>query len=138
MERAIREGWSRVEVASLVGNLPEILAHAIVDDATRILIIEPPEGERYLQALCAKGDAHLEVSANAFLDEEELDVDEELWLLSSGFAPPRDGCPNWSWDGESIGCSLTAAEMLSAGIFEILGLGARDHVWIRQFEGVST
>ena len=135
-QRSARDGWDRVEVGSLIGNLPELLAWAIAAPTTRIVIIEPDGGGRYVQALCAKGDIHVECSSDAFLEEDErLGLDEELALISAGFEPPSECCPNWSWDAEGIGASIEAAAKLAEGIFGVLRIEVGRSAWLRQFDG---
>ncbi len=137
-------GWSRVGMASVAGNLPELLmSHVMAEGRWHLLIEDGPEAGRYVQTLTDEdGDIHLECVSNRFLtDADKLFSDEEAMLRILGFNEPTPGPdstrPNWWYDSEGLDV-ITACSVIVEVLFGIFGITLDDPVWLLQRELVPT
>jgi len=122
--------FPNVQVASLIGNLPElILAHLLSDK--RVAIIIETGRNRYVQFLATEDrKLILECVSNRFLaEEEELGTEEELTLIEAGFELPgedREPHPNWWWRTEDPTEVMVACRMAALVIRRVFRLRPRD------------
>ena len=134
------DGWARIRMGSLAGNLPEMLLRDILAPTKRIIIIEHGDQPRhYVQVLADKeGKLFVECVSNVFIEDEEehLSLDDELALMELGFLPPEgidSAHPNWWWYPEEDGLALEACTKMVRVLERIFAVRANDPVWVRQF-----
>jgi hypothetical protein len=130
------EGFQPAVLRSVIGNLPEMLAHDIHRTGEQAIYIEAePQMGRYVQVLMDRhGEFWVECVSNHFLaDEKKLDEAQESKLVELGFFAPEEeasGHPNWWWNAEGIGTSFEVARKMARVLLEVFGISPWHTVWI--------
>lgn len=122
-------------MASLVGNLSELLCVSI-DDPRCIVVIAEFDDHRYVQFWLDSWDYFAaEVISNRNIGRERaLTDDQELSLRALGWNEPTTSRhPNWRREGTSIGSLVQIVQSIQHVVLDVLGESMSSPVHIRTF-----
>lgn len=107
------------------------MARYVADE--RVACIIEAGGNRYVQFLVTE-DQHvvIECVSNRFLEGEDLlTLDDELTLLSAGFAPPEpdhEPHPNWWWHADNQAGIMEACVLAALVLRDVFKLSGASRV----------
>lgn len=128
----VEQRFPNLTVDSLVGNLPELLISHLTSGRRAALLIEVGRS-RYVQAMATeKQELIIECVSNRYLEgADQLDLNEELSLMSIGFHPPEtisEPHPNWWWQCEGLIGVLEGCRLVEFVLLNTFGLARKERI----------